>query len=247
MREACHGRGERPEASLALVVGVDGCPNGWLAVSRRDGRAVHCQRLASLADLFTDNITPTVVAIDVPIGLLERGARECDIEARRLLGPRRSSVFTAPIRPLLTATSQAEASRIRHQLEGKRVSIQAWAIVAKILAVDRLLRGSPSLREIIREVHPELCFFFLNGKRPMTESKKKAGGRAERVSLLRGWCGEMVDKALAERTKLGCKADDITDAFAALWTAERIQRAEGMSIPSIPPVDAHGLRMEMVA
>lgn len=232
---------------MALVVGVDGCPNGWLAVSRRDGGAVHCQRLASLADLFIDKVAPTVVAIDVPIGLLERGGRECDVEARRVLGPRRSSVFTAPIRPLLTATSQAEASRIRHQLEGKRVSIQAWAIVAKILEVDRLLRSNPAWCEIIREVYPELCFFFLNGKRPMSESKKKAGGRAERVSLLRAWCGEMIDEALGERPKLGCKADDIVDAFAALWTAERIQRAEAVSIPPIPPVDAHGLRMEMVA
>ena len=35
--------------------------------------------------------------------------------------------------------------------------------------------------------------------------------------------------------------------FVALWTAERIQRAEAVSIPSIPPLDAHGLRMEMVA
>jgi predicted RNase H-like nuclease len=200
-----------------------------------------------IAELFTDTLAPNIVAVDVPIGLLERGARDCDVQARRLLGPRRSSVFTAPIRPLLAATSQAEASQIRYRLEGKGVSIQASAIVPKIQEVDRLLRGNPDLREIIREVHPELCFFFLNGERPMSEAKKKPAGRTERVSLLRTWCGEAIDRALAERAKLGCDADDIVDAFVALWTAERIQRAEAISIPTIPPVDAHGLRMEMVA
>jgi len=67
------------------------------------------------------------------------------------------------------------------------------------------------------------------------------------VSLLRTWCGEVVDLALEERAKLGCESDDIVDAFAALWTAERIHRGEAMSIPPIPPLDSHGLRMEMVA
>lgn len=232
---------------MALVVGVDGCRGGWIAASWRDARAVYCRRLVTLDDLFTDAVAPDVVAVDVPIGLLELGARECDVEARRLLGSRRSSVFTAPIRPLLNAKSQAEASQVRHRLEGKRVSIQAWAIVAKIQEVDRLLRSNPVRRDIIREVHPELCFFFLNGKRAMSKPKKQAAGRSERVSLLRTWCGEVVDLALKERAKLGCESDDIVDAFAALWTAERIHRGEAMSIPPSPPLDSHGLRMEMVA
>jgi predicted RNase H-like nuclease len=139
-----------------------------------------------IAELFTDTLAPNIVAVDVPIGLLERGARDCDVQARRLLGPRRSSVFTAPLRPLLAATSQAEASQIRYRLEGKGVSIQASAIVPKIQEVDRLLRGNPNLREIIREVHPELCFFYLNGERPMSEAKKKPAGRTERVSRFFG-------------------------------------------------------------
>jgi len=81
----------------------------------------------------------------------------------------------------------------------------------------------------------------------MSESKKKPLGRAERVSLLRTWCGEAIDQTLAKRASLQCEADDIVDAFVALWTAERIRRAEAVSVPSIPPLDAHGLRMEMVA
>jgi predicted RNase H-like nuclease len=235
------------DASMINIVGVDGCSGGWIAASWRAPADICCRRVKTLADLFADTITPVVVAVDVPIGLLERGARECDVAARHLLGPRRSSVFTAPIRPMLDATSQDEASRVRHRIEGKGVSIQAWAIVPKIQEVDGLLRGNPGRREIIREVHPELCFFYLNGERPMSESKKKLAGRAERVSLLRTWCGEAIDRALAERAKLGCEADDIVDAFVALWTAERIQYGIAVSIPLIPTWDMCGLRMEMVA
>lgn len=40
--------------------------------------------------------------------------------------------------------------------------------------------------------------------------------------------------------------DDLLDAFAALWTAERILRGEARTVPRIPPEDRFGLRMEMV-
>jgi predicted RNase H-like nuclease len=233
---------------LADVVGVDGCVGGWIAAWRRDAReAIGCRRVETLAELFVGSVTPAVVAVDVPIGLLERGARSCDVEARRLLGVRRSSVFPAPIRPMLGARSQAEASQARLQGEGKRVSIQTWGIVPKIREVDRLLRDHPTWRESLHEVHPEVSFFFLNDRRPMSQSKKTAGGQAERVSLLRNWCGAAVARALGERERLGCKTDDLVDALAALWTAERIQRGEAVSIPAAPPLDVYGLRMEIVA
>lgn len=236
------------ERSLAYVIGVDGCAGGWIAALRRDGRGeIDCQRVARLEELFAKASTPSVVAVDMPIGLLERGARQCDVEARRLLGVRRSSVFTPPLRPMLASASRAAASRVRHRLEGKRVPIQAWAIVPKILEVDRLLRGHPARREIVREAHPELCFFFLNGGRPMRQSKKTAGGQAERVALLRKWCGAAAARALGERQKLRCQADDIVDALVLLWTAERVERGEAVTIPAGPPRDAYGLRMEMVA
>jgi hypothetical protein len=41
--------------------------------------------------------------------------------------------------------------------------------------------------------------------------------------------------------------DDILDAFAALWTAERIAPGEAVTLPEVPPRDRHGLPMEMVA
>jgi predicted RNase H-like nuclease len=132
-------------------------------------------------------------------------------------------------------------------VEGKRVSIQAWAIVPKIVELDRLLRADPIRRRIVREVHPGVSFCVLNGGWPMSVAKRKADGQAERLSVLRRWCGEAIAHTLAERQKLGCKADDIVDALVALWTAERIHRGEAISIPTKPPLDAYGLRMEMMA
>jgi predicted RNase H-like nuclease len=232
---------------LVDVIGVDGCSGGWIAASRDAQGAICCRHVYALAELFGNSIRPRVVAVDVPIGLLERGARDCDVEARRLLGVRRSSVFPAPIRPILTATSQAEASRIRQRVEGKGVSIQTWAIVPKIMEVDGCLRADEVRRKIVREVHPEVSFFFLNGERPMSAAKKKADGQAERFSVLRKWAGGAIVDALARRRELDCKPDDILDALAALWTAERLACGTAISIPAKPPLDAYGLRMEMVA
>jgi predicted RNase H-like nuclease len=156
-------------------------------------------------------------------------------------------VFPAPIRPILAATSYAEGSEVRHTAEGKRLSIQAWGIVPKVREVDAFLRADSSARERVHEVHPELCFYFMAGGRPMGFGKKKADGRAERTALLRTHFGTAVDSALAGLRHSGCAADDLLDAFAALWTARRIRAGTAVSLPATPPMDAHGLRMEILA
>ena len=233
--------GRRPP----LLVGVDGCRGGWVAVSRQ-GRRFRWRRLRTLAELFEDpDQRPAVVAVDIPIGLTDRGARLCDRAARERLGVRRSCVFPAPIRPLLSATSRAGASARRVRLEGKGVSCQAWAIVDKIREVDELLRRRPDCRPIVREVHPEICFAALNGGPPVAP-KRTPSGLARRIALLRTWCGDAVVQALGDRRALGCAADDIVDAFATLWTAARIQRGRAVTLPARPPRDAHGLPMEIV-
>ena len=229
------------------MIGVDGCAGGWIAASRDARGEICCRRINLLADLFGCSLPPRVVAVDVPIGLLSRGARDCDVEARRLLGARRSSVFPAPIRPILAATSHPAASRIRRQVEGRGVSIQTWAIVPKIVEVDCFLRADERRRQVVREVHPEVSFFFLNGERPMSLPKRSAAGREERLSALRTWAGQQIVEALAARAKLRCNTDDIVDSLVALWTAERIASGTAISIPAKPPSDVYGLRMEMMA
>jgi predicted RNase H-like nuclease len=231
---------------MATLMGVDGCTRGWIAaVDEGSQRSPSCHRFASIDALMER--APAVLAIDVPIGLLDKGARECDVAARRLLGARRGSVFTAPIRPALKAHSHRHACALRLEVEGKRVSIQAWGINYKVLEIDDALRIHEEWRGCIREVHPEVCFYHLNGNRPLTWPKKHAEGRRERLKLLRPQLGDAVTDALTERKRLGCAADDIIDAFVALWTARRIADGTAIRIPAAPPADTLGIPMEMSA
>src|SRR5262245_49499590 len=115
---------------LGRLCGVDGCKAGWLAVSTSaDVDRLDWKVVQRLNELRIGLSPPAVIAIDIPIGLPELGARQCDIEARRLLGPgRASSVFPAPIRPILSAGSYPAASAIRRAHEAKGVTVQAWGI-----------------------------------------------------------------------------------------------------------------------
>ena len=233
---------------MDYLVGVDGCHAGWITAEATQGSVqVVSRRINMLADLFSRKSKPKIIAIDIPIGLPEAGAREADLEARRLLGSRRNSVFPAPIRPVLLSSSQKEASKIRRQVEKKGVSIQTFTIISKIREVDQMLRENRNRRAIVREVHPEVSFFYMNGGVPMRFPKKNTLGREERISLLRTWCGNSIDESLMTTTHLQCKSDDIIDAFAALWTAQRIYHRESVSLPLHPSLDRYGRRMEIIA
>lgn len=231
---------------MTALMGVDGCTGGWIAAVDDDsGCSPTCHRFASIDALMKR--TPKVVAIDVPIGLLETGTRGCDTAARQLLGPRRNSVFTAPIRAMLKATSHRHACALRLRVEAKKVSIQAWGIICKVVEIDDALQTHPEWKGCVREVHPEVSFYHLNGNRPLTWPKKRAEGRRERLALLQPSFGDAVNNALEKRRQLGCAADDIIDAFVALWTARRIAGGTAARIPFSPPADSFGIPMEMLA
>lgn len=231
-----------------IVSGVNGSKSGWFVISRNVNTQELSSRIApAAADVFSISPEPSVLAIDVPIGLPDSGSRPCDIAARSVLGPRASSVFPAPIRPLLVANSWEEACQIGARIEGRRISKQTWGIIPKIRQVDRLLQAAPDLSTKLREIHPEVCFWAWNGKIPMGAHKRTADGRQERLRLIETHFGPT---AYAEIRcvfrKREAEDDDILDAFAALWTAERIAAAEASTLPPSPTRDSHGLGMEMV-
>ena len=234
---------------MAIICGADGCKGGWVVISKDLDSGQIAWRLRKTAhDLIALSPLPKIIAIDIPIGLPEKGSRACDLLARELLGKgRTSSVFPAPIRPVLAAQNYIDACKIRLVSDGKKMSKQAWNIVPKIRSVDTLLVQNPELRTIIREVHPEVCFFYLNGKKPLHFKKKMAQGREERITLLEPLYGQSLRAASEDRKKLDSGEDDILDAFAALWTAERIEKGTSQTIPAEPPTDSYGLRMEIVA
>jgi len=240
---------ERVRASR--VAGVDGCKSRWLCIARDllTG-GIEAQLFESAAQLADQDPLPGVIGWDIPIGLTEDGdGRVCDRAARLVLrAPRASSVFTAPIRAALAARSQDEASRITAQrCAGRRVPAQAFGIYAKVREVDDLLAARPSLRGRIREVHPEVCFWAWNGGVAIRASKKSEAGQRERVALVEAQFGAgSLARVRAQLAPLRAAADDILDAFAALWTAERIARGVARTLPEKPLCDARGLQMEIV-
>jgi predicted RNase H-like nuclease len=189
-----------------------------------------------------------LVAIDVPIGLPDRGARECDLAARRYLrAPRASSVFPAPVRSALAAGTYADTYAAHLSADGRRMSKQAFAILPQIVEVDEVLSRRPELQDRIREVHPEVCFAVWNGGRAMRHKKSRPAGREERELLIDAVWPAGRERLSVELRRSKCQPDDLNDAFAALWTARRIHQGTALVFPPTPAVDRFSLRMEMLA
>ena len=88
---------------MAVAIGIDGCKSGWFFF-RFDGGTATFGVSRTVAEILADETAETRVLIDIPIGLKERGKteRQCDLDARALLSPKRhSSVFPAPCRQAL--------------------------------------------------------------------------------------------------------------------------------------------------
>jgi len=228
--------------------GVDGCKGGWFYVCLGDSSISHgfAPHIGAILEQAT---AADHVFIDIPIGLLGAGpgARLCDVEARRLLGARSSSVFNAPVRDVLDQQSYAEANACSRELTGKGLSKQSWNICAKIREVDSVLQKDTKARKILREAHPELCFFGLSRGAPMQHNKKTEDGFRERLALLqRHWpaAGGFVAAALASYPRARVARDDILDAAVCALTASMQQHWRG--VPATAEYDATGLAMQIM-
>jgi predicted RNase H-like nuclease len=179
----------------------------------------------------------------MPIGLSDRGRREADALARRCVGPRASSVFPSPVRPVLRANSYEEAcliSAASHR-EGNKISRQTFALLSKIREVDEVM--TPQMQARVVESHPEVGFWALNNRHPLVWPKRTREGMDDRRRLLSTVLGREVF-SLAPPS--GAAWDDLYDACVLAWTAARLARGKAIRIPEQPPVDARGLRMEIV-
>lgn len=231
------------------LAGVDGCRAGWLCLLRPGrGDPVEARVFPTAAALIEATADVRVIAWDVPMGLAAAETRDCEALARRLLGwPRSASVFTAPIRPALVARSQAEATRITRERSGQGVSAQAFGIYAKVAEVDAVLRARPALTGRIVEVHPEVSFRAWNEGVAFAASKKRTEGFTPRLALVtRHFGADAFARVRSRWTKSRVADDDVLDAFAALWTAERIAGGASVSLPDRPPRDAFGIPMRIV-
>jgi predicted RNase H-like nuclease len=234
---------------MSWVAGADGCRGGWLEirldlVSDRLEYRLH----QTAATLLGTDAERRVLAIDIPMGLSDGRPRACDLAARRELGARWMCVFHAPVRPALGARSYQEASAVSRRASGRRITRQAWGIFAKVREVDAILSRSPDLQASVREVHPELSWAEMRRGSPIPDGKRSPAGRAERRRLVAGWLGGLegiLGEVRAHHPRRVVADDDVLDAFACLWTAERIARGAARTLPSEPARDARGLRMEI--
>ncbi|MQM36678.1 hypothetical protein KBTX_00667 [wastewater metagenome] len=232
-----------------IVAGMDGCRGRWLCVWGDPGvpGALRARLLDEPPGLLTLAPAPVTVGADIPIGLPETGPRTADRMARQRLGrPRGSSVFPAPLRPMLAAGDYAEACRIGRSRDGRALSRQTWQIVPLIAAMDAFVLAAPARQGWVREAHPELAFQAWNGGIAMAHGKKRPAGRAEREALVETTFPDALAGLRLQLVGQGYAADDLLDAMACFRTAARIAVGEAEWLPANPERDARRLAMEIV-
>ena len=219
------------------VMGVDSCRAGWVGIAPDDKavRGYAAAEIGRLMEQADQDGQVDVVAIDIPIGLPDRGRRTADLLAKKLVGPRRSSVFITPVREALMAPDHATAVRINRARAGEGVSVQAYALRRKLLAVDAWVRRTD--RRVI-EAHPEVSFAQLAGV-PLRTPKKTWAGAEQRRQLLASAGMRLAGHLGLEGVDAGL--DDVLDAAAAAWTAHRFAAGQSIALPDPPETFSDGL------
>lgn len=225
--------------------GLDGCKGGWFffGIDEEGATGGVVQSLEELLDRIPED---SIVLVDMPIGLPDDSSRSCDMEARRVLAPFGSRVFPVPSREAVYSNTYETAAEANRSTVGVGLSKQSWGICPKIREVDALLQTRPELRERVREVHPEVCFWGLVG-RPIGDSKKtREGFRARLKALEEVWppASGVVADAYLEYGGFEAQRDDVIDALVSAVNALHIDSCR--TLPSEVEKDATGLPMEMV-
>jgi predicted RNase H-like nuclease len=200
---------------VATFVGLDGIPGGWVAVYLIGDRERRFAYAKSVAQLLVDPFDRAM--IDMPIGLPEQGYRQCDIEARRLVGSR---VFLGARQGVWNFKTLEEANLYYWNQEGpgRGISMQLFCIREKL----RELNECP-LPPRVCEAHPEVIFWRIAGR--VLASKRTTKGREERIALLEANGIREVRRWLGQRHRTGIGRDDLIDACAcALAARDSTQR-----------------------
>jgi len=225
---------------VPFVAGMESCSYGWMAVTVEFDQEVLSEEhhlFSTVREAFSLFPRPGIFAVNVPIGLLDdsaKGGRECDRQARKVLGkPRGNSIFSPPSRSSLNCSTfeQARSSGLNRQ---------SFAILPRVLEMDQII--NPERQSWIKEAHPELSFYMMDGLRPTEERRKTSPGRKARVDLLMRFFHQ-VGEGSTRFTRKDVLPDDVLDAYAAAWTAMRVFKGEAGYIPENPMCDSRGVEM----
>jgi predicted RNase H-like nuclease len=187
------------DVRVVRSTGIDKARGGWVVVRIEASGSVDVEFVARLNELDRDG---GWVAIDMPLCFPTAGRRSAEIEARRMLGRRASTLF-------LTPPSDVVDRDWDHARE-RGVSKQMWNLVPFIHEA----REARSDRWI--ETHPELVFLALAGSN--LPPKKSWNGQMQRRRLLRD-VGVVLEDGLGEPGRAA--PDDILDAAACALVASR--------------------------
>jgi threonine dehydratase len=238
------------------IAGVDGCRAGWIVARQamHSPRRIDVEIHRNFATILDAADPPTVLAVDMPIGLPARigvHGRGPEKEIRRFLGRRKSSVFSIPSRSAVCTQDYPAACLIAAETSdpSRKFAKQAFNLFPKIREIDALLRASPKgldppWRERVFEAHPELAFWRLNGEKELSHAKKTRNGqrwigRQERVAILEA--AGVPSDVLKRAPPRGAAADDLLDALALVMIARRILDGQATSFPDPPGRDSFGL------
>jgi predicted RNase H-like nuclease len=194
------------------VAGIDGTKGGWVAIVLHDGAFASDHVLRPVATTF-DSLNAEVIAVDVPIGF---GPRRADQAARDYMKGAASTVFATPRRAVLDLPFGP----------GLGVNAQAHALGPRIIHVTELAAADRR----VYEVHPEVSFRAMNDGRPLQHRKKSASGALKRIALLRRHRIDIERLGEAAAVPL----DDVLDAAAAAWSAQRIALGTAATLPEEP-------------
>ncbi|MGD8438906.1 MAG: DUF429 domain-containing protein [Holophagae bacterium] len=215
-------------SETGFVAGADVAKGRWVVVVLRDGRFVRATVVDHLLQLRSRIGVPDLVALDIPIGLPANGEswpRSSDLEARALVGPRRSSVFLSPPLPVLAEPDFAAANARHRALTGKGLSRQTWGLRERILEAAAYVAEFPD----VIECHPEVCFRGIKGA-PLEHPKKSWNGQMERRALLAAEGVELPDRLDEDAGRV--PPDDLLDAAAVARTAWRSVRGDADILPA---------------
>lgn len=213
------------DRTLGRVAGIDGCRDGWIAVTL-DDRGAAARFLASIAEVDALGDLDAI-GIDIPLRFPISGRRASEVAGRAALGPRRSSLFFTPVRAAIDAPTHAAACDASRAAGDGGISQQVYRLGPKIREVGGWLGGPPCP---VFEVHPELSFASLLGA-PALHSKRTPDGQTERRAALAAAGIE-----LPNVIRPG-KPDDLLDAAVCAWTARRIVANTATPYPSDPSGD----------
>ena len=243
---------------MSPTVGVDWGSGQWICAIREGPGEWDLESHPSFLSVWHRHKDNIPILVDIPIGLVEEGLRECDEEAREVLeSVRPNSVFWTPPRSAIEAKTYDEAKALTDELSPKGLTTQAWGIAPRIRELDEFLAEVPEAQGKVRESHPEVCFAKLNGGEPPEPGKQDDEGIEARLDILEDWedgtreayeelIEEYVEPPAHVRLVSTNDRDDVVDAMALALTVAKAD-GEFETLPEEPPKDAErGIPIEIV-